>query len=252
MNKADTTETTGAANAPGRAAPLLHRDARGLSLGLVGMAAEHMVRPDFFRLLPRVRGGRARGELLVRAAKPRGARPLAVDATAGLGEDAFLLAAAGFQVEMYENNPLIAALLADALARARLQPELSAICGRMVLHEADSVAALPGLAFRPDVVLLDPMFPVRGKSALVKKKLQLLQMVERPCADEAALLQAALAARPRRVVIKRPLKGPWLAGVKPDWSLRGRAIRFDCLLPRPPRPPLSGASGCVDSADACG
>lgn len=41
---------------------------------------------------------------------------------------------------------------------------------------------------------------------------------------------AAIAASPRKIVIKRPLKGPYLADIKPDYSLVGKAIRYDCFL----------------------
>lgn len=212
---------------------VLHLDADGLALGLSGMAREHMLRPDFSRLLPRLQPQRIKGELLIRAARirhPRAAVPLAVDATAGLGEDALLLAAAGFEVRLCEYNPGIAALLEDAIKRAHMQPQLAAICSRMHLQAGDSIAYLQQLGCMPDLILLDPMFPPRSKSAKVKKKFQLLQMIEQSCADEEALLQAALAARPRKIVIKRPLKGPSLAGIKPDYSLFGKSIRFDCLL----------------------
>ncbi|MBR3181084.1 MAG: class I SAM-dependent methyltransferase, partial [Eggerthellaceae bacterium] len=63
----------------------------------------------------------------------------------------------------------------------------------------------------------------------VKKKLQLLQRLEQPCEDEQALLDAAFAAQPRKVIVKRPAKGPYLADRKPDYSLAGKAIRFDCF-----------------------
>lgn len=227
------------AEAPAEAAPILHRAAAGLALGLPGMAPAHMLRADFSRLLPRLHPHRLSRELLVRAAKLRhhSSEPLALDATAGLGEDALVLAAAGFRVDVYESNPLTAALLADGLERAASVPELAAICARMLLHEADSVQAMrewPQNEPPPDVVLLDPMFPARKKSALVKKKLQLLQMLESPCADEAALLDAALALGPRKIVIKRPRTGPPLAGITPTYSLVGRAVRFDCLV-CPPR-----------------
>ena len=89
---------------------------------------------------------------------------------------------------------------------------------------------LKGLSFHPDIVLLDPMFPGRQKSGLVKKKAQLLQKLEKPCEDEEGLLQAAVSAGPRKIVIKRPLKGPFLAGRKPDYSITGKTIRYDCLL----------------------
>lgn len=204
----------------------------GLTLRCDGLE----LRGDFTRLLPRLRPNRVGRELLVRAARvkasaPDGEPPHAVDATAGLGEDAMLLAAAGFCVRMYERDATIAALLRDALLRARDVDELAPLVARMELVEGNSVLALPELAGWPDVVLLDPMFPARHKSAAIKKKLQVLQRLERPCEDEAALVEAALAARPRKVVIKRPAKGPCLAGVKPSYSLRGKAIRYDCLVP---------------------
>ncbi len=74
------------------------------------------------------------------------------------------------------------------------------------------------------------MFPEKTKSALAKKKFQLLHQLELPCENEESLLDAAIAASPRRIVIKRPLKGPFLAGRKPDFTLRGKAIRYDCIL----------------------
>ena len=82
----------------------------------------------------------------------------------------------------------------------------------------------------PDVILLDPMFPARQKSALVKKKLQMIQKLEIPCAGEAELLLAAMKAGPKKLIIKRPPKGPFLADVKPDHSITGKAVRFDCIV----------------------
>ena len=206
----------------------LRRDAEGLALVGDGM----VLRADFARLLPRLRPDRLGRELLVRAARVRGVPdPRAVDATAGRGEDSRLLAAAGFTVTMFEQDPVIAALLRDALERAADDPRLSGIVGRMELVEGDSVFGLRALGFSPDVVFLDPMFPERTKSAAVKKKFQLLHHLERPCDNEGELLDAALAARPRKVVIKRPPKGSWLAGAKPSHSVAGKAVRYDVIVP---------------------
>jgi HlyD family secretion protein len=47
--------------------------------------------------------------------------------------------------------------------------------------------------------------------------------------DEEELLQAAREACLRKVVIKRPLKGPYLGGVKPSHSLRGKVVRYDVV-----------------------
>ena len=208
----------------------LRRDADGLALAGGGM----VLRADFSALLPRLRPDRLGRELLVRAARVRGVEaPTAVDATAGLGEDSLLLAAAGFTVTMFEKDPVIAALLRDALERAAANPELAPVAARMTLVEGDSVAGLRDLGFSPDVVFLDPMFPERTKSAAVKKKFQLLHHLERPCDNEAELLGVALTAHPRKVVIKRPPKGPLLAGTKPSYQVAGKAVRYDVIVPPP-------------------
>ena len=206
----------------------LRQDAEGLALVGDGM----VLRADFTRLLPRLRPDRLGRELLVRAARVRGVEgPTVIDATAGLGEDSLLLAAAGFRVTMFEKDPAIAALLRDALERAAATEELAGVVARMELVEGDSVEGLRSLGFSPDVVFLDPMFPERTKSAAVKKKFQLLHHLERPCDNEDELLGAALAVRPRKVVIKRPPKGPYLAGAKPSHSIAGKAVRYDVIVP---------------------
>lgn len=206
----------------------------GLSLMRDGME----LRPDFAEMLPRIKQGALQREMLVKAARVKGVEsPRAVDATAGLGEDSLLLAAAGFTVTLCEADPVIAALLEDALARASAHEVLGPIVERMHLVAGDSRITLEragaSMDAQPDVVYLDPMFPGRTKSAAVKKKFQLIHGLERPTEplDEESLLQAAFAARPRKVVIKRPVKGPYLAGVKPSHAIAGKAVRYDCIVP---------------------
>ena len=213
------------------AVPVLQESSEGMILtdGNLSLMA------DFVPMVPRLKQGIIGTELLVRAAKLKKTRedgkpPALLDATAGLGEDSILLAAAGFSVKMYEQNPTIAALLEDALKRAAAVPELSEIVSRMELVNADSIQAMKNLQEPPDVIYLDPMFPERKKSALIKKKFQLLGQLEMPCTNEEELLRAAMAAQPRKIVIKRPARGPYLAGVKADYSVSGKTIRYDCLV----------------------
>ena len=200
----------------------------GLSLRSGGLT----VRADFSKLLPRVRNGMWRKEALIKAAKIKNpaAAHLAVDMTAGFGEDAFLLAAGGSRVLLFEKDPVIAALLRDAIERAAGDAALREITGRMILTEEDSIEGIRSLTESPDIVYLDPMFPERKKSALIKKKFQLLQKLERPEMNEEALLQAALSLKPAKVIIKRPAKGPYLSGRKPDYTIPGASVRFDCIL----------------------
>src|SRR5690606_5526316 len=106
-----------------------------------------------------------------------------LDATAGWGRDSFILASLGFEVTMIERSPIVAVLLKDALKRAANNEA----CKRMHLIQDDAVHYLQPLAEknRPDVIYLDPMFPARKKSALVKKEMALLQtLLDEPNTDE--------------------------------------------------------------------
>lgn len=184
----------------------------------------------------RAQGG---AELIVKAVRGRSKLPLRVlDATAGLGRDSFVLASRGFDVIAIEREPVVAALLADGLARARTaDATTAAIAARIDLHCADAIDYLASLseAARPDVIYLDPMFPPSDKTALVKKDMRLFQQLlhdaaEAALAEAAPLLQAARRAARLRVVVKRPAKAATLAGVAPDYALPGKAIRFDVYV----------------------
>lgn len=210
---------------PGEELTLLF-DSSGVSLTGFGLT----FRGDFEQVLHRLTGGRLQHEMLVHITKTKKESPRAVDATAGMGEDSILLAAAGYDVTMYEQNAVIAALLKDALRRAKKNPVLKDIVSRMRLIEGNSITLMKELNFIPDVIYLDPMFPARQKTGLVNKKLQLIQKLEQPCVEESELLDAALEIKPEKVVIKRPLKGAFLAEKEPDYSVKGKAIRYDCIV----------------------
>ncbi|EKF75090.1 hypothetical protein A11A3_05339 [Alcanivorax hongdengensis A-11-3] len=169
---------------------------------------------------------RVRHERLIKAlGKPREAQTTVLDATAGLGRDAALMAMAGFQVLLCERSPVVHALLADGLARA---PSLAE---RMLLLPCEDALAQPTEPLH--AVYLDPMFPAREKSAAVKKDLQWLQwLCPYPQADEERrLMDWALSLPARRVIVKRPARAPLLAGRTPGFSQKGKAVRFD-VYPR--------------------
>jgi 16S rRNA (guanine1516-N2)-methyltransferase len=79
----------------------------------------------------------------------------------------------------------------------------------------------------PQVIHLDPMFPHRDKSALVKKEMRLFRPLVGDDDDAPALLAAALALASHRVVVKRARKAPPIAGVAPGYSLEGKSSRYD-------------------------
>jgi 16S rRNA (guanine1516-N2)-methyltransferase len=146
----------------------LQQDKDGLAL--VGNG--QVLRGDLTKMLPRIRRGQLGGELLVKAVRIKNLNRVVtvMDCTAGLGEDSLLLAAAGFQVKLYERDPVIAALLRDSMERAAAAPELREILKRMELHEKDSIQAMQELTWSPDVIYLDPMFPARQKKRSCEKE----------------------------------------------------------------------------------
>ena len=198
--------------------------AKGVSLTGYGLSYQG----DFESMLHRVTNGRLQHEMLIRAAKSDKPGRKAIDATAGMGEDAFLLAAQGYEVTLFEQNPVIAVLLKDALRRAKKHPVLKDIASRMNLVQDNSVEGMSKLLDPVDVIYLDPMFPARQKSSLINKKLQLIQKLEPPCSEETDLFDAAISASPSKIIVKRPLKSEFLAGRKPSYTLNGKAIRYDC------------------------
>jgi 16S rRNA (guanine1516-N2)-methyltransferase len=174
--------------------------------------------------------GGGRGQPVARAIGLKGASvPRVVDATAGLGRDAFVLASLGCQVTLVERSAVAAALLDDALARASVDLDIGEIAARMTLVHADAIDWLTHLEpdARPDVVYVDPMFPETGKSAAAKKDMQAFQHVIGDDLDSPRLLAAALGAARGRVVVKRPRLGAAIEGIPPSAQMDGKSTRFD-------------------------
>jgi 16S rRNA (guanine1516-N2)-methyltransferase len=178
--------------------------------------------------------GGGRGQTIAKAVGLKGGNnPSVVDATAGLGRDAFVLASLGCQVTMVERSAVVAALLADGLHRALADAELGSWLGqRMGLVQADAVSWMNALEEDdfPDVVYLDPMFPHRQKSALVKKEMRLFQKLLGVDEEAGALLSAALRIAKKRVVVKRPDHAPFLAERKPTMQITGKKHRYDVYV----------------------
>lgn len=100
---------------------------------------------------------------------------------------------------------------------------------------------------RPAVVYLDPMFPHKKKSALVKKGMQMLQGllqeessgdgdddgVGSDCRDEGErrLFDVAMRLATRKVVVKRPVHGAAIVRhVPPSHAVVSKNGRFDVYI----------------------
>ncbi len=165
----------------------------------------------------------------LKSGKPK---PLVLDATAGFGQDAFILASLGCQVMLIERSPVIAELLLDGLLRAKKNPELSEIIRRMEVKVVDACQWLTQHTFteKPDIIYLDPMFPKREKSALVKIEMRVLADIVGRDEDADQLLSLARSAASTRVVVKRPQKAEPLAFQNPNFVVSGRKNRYDVYL----------------------
>lgn len=213
---------------------------QGLQLQQLGPDAPGPVRVDF------VEGGAAHrrlygggsGQMIAKAVGvAQGVRPRVLDATAGLGKDAFVLASLGCQMSLIERQPLIGALLEDGLLRAAADFEVAPIVARMQLLKGNSIELMRNWQGEPpQVIYLDPMFPHREKTALVKKEMRLFRPLVGDDPDAPALLEAALALASHRVVVKRPRKAPCIEGPKPSHALDGKSSRYDIYPKKRSRP----------------
>ncbi|MDX1634068.1 MAG: class I SAM-dependent methyltransferase [Marinobacter sp.] len=211
---------------------LLFGDEHGLGLQMTGKGAPGPVRVEFAtgKAGYRLEHGGGTGQLVARAVGLKKTRqPLHVlDATAGLGQDAFVLAGLGCRVTMLERSAIVHALLADGLARGRLNPATAGVMAQMTLIHAESTSWLQaGESDLADVIYLDPMFPHRDKSALVKKEMRIFRDLVGADEDAGGLLAAALTRARYRVVVKRPRKAPAVEGPEPAARVEGKTSRYD-------------------------
>lgn len=157
----------------------------------------------------------------------KGAIPGVIDATAGLGRDAFILAGLGARMTLIERSPAVHAALHEGMERARRSDAKAAeVIGRMTLILGDSRELLSDL--RAEVVLVDPMHPPRGNTALVKKEMRSLRAIVGADPDALQLMQAALACATNRVVLKWPLRAAPMEGLRrSSHQIVGKTTRYD-------------------------
>ena len=239
MEALDPSFATAASNWAQRLHLPLHGDADyalqlgqdGLQFVELGAHAAGPIRVDFVSgaVAHRRLFGGGSGQMIAKAVGiAPGIRPTILDATAGLGRDAIVLAELGCAMALIERQPLIAALLEDGLQRASIDAKVGPIVSRITLHPGNAIELMGAWNEEtPQVVYLDPMFPHRDKSALVKKEMRLFRPLAGNDDDAPALLEAALALATHRVVVKRPRKAPTIAGTPPGYALEGKSSRFD-------------------------
>ncbi len=174
-------------------------------------------------------GGRIKEPLAKAAGLKHNLRPVILDATAGLGQDSFILAGLGSRIYLRERLPVVAALLQDGITRGLQDKKIQSVIERMELVAGEArLIDLP----RPgiEVVYLDPMYPEVAQKAQVKKEMQLLRKIAGRDNDTPELLAWAHTVAENRVVVKRPQKAPPITGPVPSFAIKGGKHRFDVYL----------------------
>jgi len=177
--------------------------------------------------------GGGRGQPLAKAIGLKsGATPTVIDATAGYGRDAFVIANLGCEIRLIERQPILWALLHNAINIAQTDDEIADVAKRMSLINQSSIDYLQTLdkANWPDVIYMDPMYPSRDKSALVKKEMQLLHQIVGPDTDSNELLAISLQRAKKRVVVKRPKGASFVASTAPSVSIESKNTRYDVYV----------------------
>lgn len=156
-------------------------------------------------------------------------RPKVLDATAGMGRDSLIMALLGCKVIMYERNMAIFHLLENALHRFKQQPDFSEVAEKISLQQKNSISSFQDIG-DVEVIYLDPMFPTRKKSALVKKEMRLFKLLAGEDPDADRLLENALSSSAKRVVVKRPKGACELMQKKPSHKIVAKKFHYDVYL----------------------
>ena len=182
-------------------------------------------------ILHRLKYGKGRGQNLAKAVgmKSNKNRNI-VDATAGLGYDAFILASLGAKVTLVERSEKMYEILQNGINEGvSFGGEIEKIINRMDLLFGDSKDILPKLS--PEVIMIDTMYKDRKKTALVKNNMRLVREIVGPDSDYIELLKVALNCAKNRVVLKQPRYADPIKEIrKCSHQILGKTIRYDIFM----------------------
>jgi 16S rRNA (guanine1516-N2)-methyltransferase len=172
-----------------------------------------------------------------------GFTPSILDTTAGLAGDAFILANLGCPVMLIERSPIVFLLIENAVERASLSDNFQSVLKKgfhLINRDANdyikeqltkkTIVSNKGNHDKvspPDVIYIDPMYPERKKSALVKKDMQILQRLHGKDDNNAELLENAVLYAKKRVVVKRPLHAETINNRVPNTCIKSKKTRYD-------------------------
>lgn len=149
---------------------------------------------------------------------------LVYDLTAGFMKDSIFFAALGHTVVASEINPVIFSIINKANEKLKQETGLKNI--KVILQDGEELLHTNK---QPDIIYIDPMFPISSKRALAKKSMQFLQHIATARQDDyTSLLELAIKTAKKKVIVKRPQKGPHLSYIKPNLEISSKqSTRYD-------------------------
>lgn len=140
------------------------------------------------------------------------------DVTAGLLSDSLLMYAMGAKISAFERNPLVQALITNALKNFPLE---NFSFSPMTITSVSDFS-------RCDVIFFDPMYKEVNQKSLPKKEMQVFREVVGKDEDALEVFEF-LKSQNRRLVMKRSLKATPFG--TPDFTSSGKSTAYDVYLP---------------------
>ena len=144
------------------------------------------------------------------------AKPIVLDATAGMLVDSLLIHSFGCKVIAYERNPVAAILGINAIEIGNVD----------ILIKHDSAL---NSKENIDLIYFDPMYgDEKNTKTLPKKEMRIFREVVGADSD-ASKIAIGLKSKARRLVIKRSIKSSPIL-VNPSMQVLGKSTRYDVYL----------------------
>ena len=145
------------------------------------------------------------------------------DLTAGLLGDSLLIYSMGLNIRAYERHIVPQIMITNALKNTTLlDPSRFEFFPRGASYLLDEDLSGRTLYF-------DPMFEDPNHKTAPKKEMRIFREVVSVDLDAEELLEKLIQKRPKRVVVKRPMKSRVL-GRRPSHSIEGKSTRYDVYL----------------------
>ena len=210
--------------------PFLHYDESGLSFIMDPHDLNKRNQIDFLKGKLGWRLKRSQHESNLKKALGKSKIPLSIfDATPGFLSDAMIFLSLGHKVNAVEQSEIIYSLVKDAIRRASTELDflnnLEFSCG-------NSLKKYSELECIPDVIYLDPMYPILKKNQKKSSHIETITFIlkeEKIECDSEELIEGFLKKKYQKIILKRPLKFEKKYS-NINYQVKGSTTRFDIYL----------------------